>query len=170
MIGHKLNSGYEIVAAAPGEKGEYVILAAATEGIQPYVTALVAVKEMPNPVEWFWGHYFSDQAKAYEDFFTRIPFKREEPEEPGPKPVEVLHVRHPDDECFLNVLIDGTEAKFISVNVDPGRGWVRSDWDDSATFHSTNPDYTEGFRALCASAYEGAGDSQYIDDSEEDGE
>jgi hypothetical protein len=166
MIGHTMG-GYEIVAAAPGARGEYVILAVRSEPDVEYVTALVAAREMPTPVEWFWGHYLKNQAKAYEDFYDRIPYKPE-PVEPTKPHVELLHVRHPDEGCFINVLIDGTEAKFTEVDVDPGRGYTRSDWNDSAEFHGTNPAYSEAFRDIRAGAYEGAGDSQYIDDSEEE--
>lgn len=62
--------------------------------------------------------------------------------------VEVLHVRHPDLGCFIRVFIDDVEVGYSIVDVDPGRGFLREDWDSRIT------GYAEDTTAFGQAAYE----------------
>lgn len=44
------------------------------------------------------------------------------------KTIEVLHGRDPDYECGITVYVNGIETQCDVEDIDPGRGWTRSQW------------------------------------------
>jgi hypothetical protein len=47
--------------------------------------------------------------------------------------IQIVHSRNPDYECGMTVFVDGVrvpEAEVGVEDIDPGRGWQRSDWND----------------------------------------
>jgi hypothetical protein len=53
--------------------------------------------------------------------------------------IEVIHNRHPDEGCEVQVFVSGHPAQADVYDIDPGRGYVRADWDETTD-------------SLCASA------------------
>lgn len=77
MIGTRLNQHIIVAAAPAGMTDHHVILAVAdnpTQWAQPYITAWVHFRQLPQAQEWWTGHYFSDLDKAVEDFIDRTAF------------------------------------------------------------------------------------------------
>jgi hypothetical protein len=47
--------------------------------------------------------------------------------------VQIIHGRDPDNECGMTVFVDGqrvADGDLGVVDLDPGRGWQRSEWND----------------------------------------
>lgn len=82
--------------------------------------------------------------------------------------VEILHVRNPDSECELEVWIDGEPVEFTMEDIDPGRGYVRSEWDQRIADARTDESVSAAFRAAVVEALEGMSDNKYIEDHDED--
>lgn len=81
--------------------------------------------------------------------------------------IEILHERDPDSECTIRVWVDGIETTdFSSGNIDPGRGWIAADWDDTHREAIANPDLSESYRAALDQAYTDSRDSKYVEDEE----
>lgn len=50
----------------------------------------------------------------------------------GGSKVEALHVRHPDIECGVQIWVDGRKVEdHAYVDIDPGRGYSRTDWTEA---------------------------------------
>jgi hypothetical protein len=77
--------------------------------------------------------------------------------------IEVLHARLEDTECAVEVWIDGVEVKSgnIVVDVDPGRGYTREEWDERIR-DARQADYSAGFAAALVAALEEFADSEHI--------
>lgn len=83
-----------------------------------------------------------------------------DPARTGPR-VEVLVSRHPDAGTDIEVFIDGARVENPEVTVvDPGCGWDREDWDESAAeaLAAASPAAAE----LLTGWYGSAGESPYI--------
>lgn len=44
--------------------------------------------------------------------------------------IEVLHVRDSDAGCEVQVFVDGVRVEVTMEDVDPGRGHLRSEWNE----------------------------------------
>lgn len=81
--------------------------------------------------------------------------------------IEIIHGRDPDSACGLTVFVDGERIKdqdLIDIDIDPGRGWERSDWDEMIEDANTNEKYSPAFREAAVRELEQFGDSKYIQD------
>lgn len=79
--------------------------------------------------------------------------------------VEILHVRDPDGECEMSVYVDGVEVAVQSVeDIDPGRGYSRSEWDERIAVTRTSANMTPAFRKATLEALESMSDNKYIED------
>ena len=78
--------------------------------------------------------------------------------------IEILHERDPDYECNITVWIDGVEVEADIVDVDPGRGYEREEWAESAEYHANVPTRSAAFKDAIAGAYDLASESKYITD------
>ena len=83
MIGYRFpHNGAQVVAIAPADRDSYVILCVARyyrhlgQGMREltkteYITALVGVRAIPNPEEWWAGTYHDHLDSAVERFIAR---------------------------------------------------------------------------------------------------
>lgn len=82
--------------------------------------------------------------------------------------VQIVHGRNPDAECGLTVFVDGQRVDAEVEDIDPGRGYTRSDWDvrlrDAAIAVQENPG--DAYRLAVWQELTEAGDSQYITDND----
>ena len=77
--------------------------------------------------------------------------------------VQVVHVRNPDDGCYVDVYLNDHIVREPDVeDVDPGRGYWRKDWDDRIALAN---DATNFGRATRRALQDNA-DSEHIRDSE----
>lgn len=47
-----------------------------------------------------------------------------------PSRVQIVHSRHPDMSCCVQVFLDGVEVEADVEDIDPGAGATRMDWDE----------------------------------------
>ena len=81
-------------------------------------------------------------------------------------PLEMLVVRDPDADTEVDLWLNGEPVTVDrAVDVDPGRGYLREDWEESKQFFGQDPNLSEAFARAVVSAYETYADNQYIDDS-----
>lgn len=78
--------------------------------------------------------------------------------------VEILHVRDPDSECGVTVWLDGVPADYIYQDIDPGRGYSRSEWDERIAAARADMDTSEAFSAAVVEALEHTSDNKYIEE------
>lgn len=175
MIGHRLN-GCTIVAAAPAEmSGHYVILAVRNtpDGVpdgpgEPYATAWVHVSQMPNPAEWWTGHYFGRIEDAAEDFLAR---SAKEPIAIGFAVTAGLdYLRHGPSLQRGNVVAQMWDSPvnegYTTVQIDTtGHAKVNVDLNDGRLFHGDPNDSGNTFQVIrrAALAFLHGDDSQAID-------
>jgi len=78
--------------------------------------------------------------------------------------IEILHERDSDGGCELTVFVDGQRVDNVhTVDIDPGRGYTREDWEESKTYVAgPEVDLTPAFRAAVLSSYDDASET-YID-------
>lgn len=81
--------------------------------------------------------------------------------------LEVLVIRDPDGGTDVEVFIDGEPWAYAEEVVDPGRGHVRSEWDEHTASVEAEEDYSPAFKAAVLAARAEASDSKYIEDDEE---
>jgi len=81
--------------------------------------------------------------------------------------VEVLHYRDPDSSCDITVWIDGKLVDCTVEDIDPGRGYMMSDWEERIRDNRENTTYSEPFRQAVDEALEAASGSKYIEDDSE---
>lgn len=82
--------------------------------------------------------------------------------------IEILVVRDPDDGTDVIVFVDGVEMEVTEEMVDPGAGYVRSEWIyDTLSIRLSN-DYSPAFREAVVAARDGAAENypQYITEEE----
>jgi len=95
---------------------------------------------------------------------------------PGTSPavtpeVEVLVERDPDGGTDVTVFLDGVRVTaWTEETVDPGRGHLRSEWDEHTANVEADEDYSPAFKAAVVSARADAAGSKYIEDDLEDDE
>lgn len=80
--------------------------------------------------------------------------------------IEILHGRDPDSECALDVWIDGVRVvDFREIDVDPGRGYTREDWDERIREleERDDPTLSEPFREAALATLRTHADSEYIE-------
>lgn len=76
--------------------------------------------------------------------------------------VEILHVRDPDSACGVRVWLDGVEVDADVVDVDPGRGYSREDWDESHE-HEVHVEGRSGLFAVAIDeAFREGAENKYI--------
>lgn len=83
-------------------------------------------------------------------------------EEVKPPLVQLIHGRDPDSECGITVFIDDVQIPFDQVeteDIDPGRGYLRADWDERIAFAQED---TSNFGVMRVRELESFSDSQYI--------
>lgn len=78
---------------------------------------------------------------------------------------EVLHVRDPDSACNIRLWVNGVEVSFDEVSVDPGAGWLRSDWDDYTATIEQPAEYSPGFKAAALEARNEWADNKYVEEA-----
>lgn len=77
--------------------------------------------------------------------------------------IQILHVRHPDEGCHVRVFIEGQEVTVSDIeDIDPGRGWLRSEWNDRLAEFEVAEETP--FNSAVHEALLAAADSSYIDD------
>lgn len=68
--------------------------------------------------------------------------------------IEILHVRDPDNACYVMTWVNGAITTLAHVeDIDAGRGWTREDWD--ARVHEIeheSPGYSEDYRGAILDA------------------
>lgn len=52
--------------------------------------------------------------------------------------VEIIHWRETEEGCEHVVFIDGVEVPADVHNIDPGRGWTRTEWDQQTEYEVSN--------------------------------
>lgn len=80
--------------------------------------------------------------------------------------IAILHTRDPDSSCELRVFIDDIEVpagQLVIEDIDPGRGYIRSDWDESIAAYDGDD---SAFAAAAREALIAAADSKYIGDQD----
>lgn len=75
--------------------------------------------------------------------------------------IELIHLRHSDTACEVEVFIDGKPADFREVSIDAGAGWLRSEWNELPDEWG---DLSPAARALADEWFKAASDSPYIED------
>lgn len=79
--------------------------------------------------------------------------------------IEILHVRDSDGGCEHVVFIDSEAGHTVHVEtIDPGRGYLLSDWDEHTGYVDTNDDLTEPFRDAVVAERNEVRTSTYIED------
>jgi hypothetical protein len=77
--------------------------------------------------------------------------------------IEVLVERDPDAGDTITLIVDGVvtdpDAEHV---VDPGAGWMRSDWDAARTDVAQDATLTPAFRQAVAEAMDSCEGSDYI--------
>lgn len=80
---------------------------------------------------------------------------------------EIVHTRDPDGDCEISLFHRGGRASGVEVyDIDPGRGYVRAEWDDT-TAHIVQRASPEAGKLVKRLRDEQAEDSQYIEDDGE---
>lgn len=77
--------------------------------------------------------------------------------------VEIVHFRDPDSECDVHVFVDGVkipQEQTTYVDLDPGRGYSREDWDEHRRYSMEN--LTPDASALASVLFDAADESKYI--------
>lgn len=54
---------------------------------------------------------------------------------PKPPHIEVIHNRDPDAHCDLWVFVDGKQVVVEVFDIDPGGGYLKSEWDAATDLH-----------------------------------
>ena len=81
--------------------------------------------------------------------------------------VEVLVERDPDGGTDVTVFLDGVQVTgWTEETVDPGRGHLRSEWDEHTASIEADEDYSPAFKAAVLSARADAAGSKYIEDDD----
>lgn len=81
-------------------------------------------------------------------------------------PLEMLVVRDPDADTEVDLWLNGEPTTVDrAVDVDPGRGYTREDWEDSKQFFSQDRNLSEAFARAVVAAYDAYADNEYVDDS-----
>lgn len=79
--------------------------------------------------------------------------------------VEIVHGRDPDSSCEITVYVDGKPATDVTEeDIDPGRGWERSDWDERVEAARNDENYSPAFKAALLETLDAYSDSKYIDE------
>lgn len=80
--------------------------------------------------------------------------------------IEILVVRDPNGDTGIKVFIDGDDVtdKANIVDVDPGRGYMRSDWDANIEDVRNDASLSPMFRELAVREYQEYANSEYIDE------
>lgn len=86
----------------------------------------------------------------------------------GTPQIEVLHVREPDEGCNVRVWVDGAETSAYIEDIDPGRGWQASEWDENRDSTLGNAELSESFRDHAVMAYNAGRESKYVEKDEDD--
>lgn len=77
--------------------------------------------------------------------------------------IEILHDRDPDSGCGVVMYVNGVlTSPTLYEDIDPGRGYHRSDWDNYIQLATERTDISEAFREACLQHLNDAADSQYI--------
>jgi hypothetical protein len=79
--------------------------------------------------------------------------------------IEILHTRDPDYECGITLWIDGVQIKDADIHqedVDPGRGYMRSDWDERIANAQQQGDESPAFHDAVLEATNAASTSPFI--------
>lgn len=77
--------------------------------------------------------------------------------------IEILHVRDPDSACEVRVWVDGVETTdFEHEDIDPGRGYVREDWQESRDHAAAQTNRSEPYRDAVDDAYAIGAESEHI--------
>lgn len=77
--------------------------------------------------------------------------------------IEIIHGRDPDSSCEHTVFLDGgVTHDYEIVDLDPGRGWEREDWEEFK--ESALAGGSPAFRAALEAEFESHDNSQYIED------
>lgn len=74
--------------------------------------------------------------------------------------IELLHVRDPDSDCDIRLWIDGKQVAVECVDIDPGRGYSREDWDENIAWAEKLP--PGSFRDAVLEAYRANAGSEYV--------
>jgi hypothetical protein len=83
----------------------------------------------------------------------------------GAAKLEILHQREPDDECSVRVWVNRVElTDFTYDDIDPGRGHIAEEWDETHRAAIANPDLSESYRAALDQAYTAGRESKYVED------
>jgi hypothetical protein len=78
--------------------------------------------------------------------------------------IEILHVRDPDYGCNITVWVDGVETTTDVVDIDPGAGHERSDWEEEAAYAVADErERSYAFKCAVSAAFDVSGKSKYID-------
>lgn len=77
--------------------------------------------------------------------------------------VQVLHGRHPDMGCEVDVYVNDVKVEAETEDVDPGSGYSRSDWDERIA--EAEKDTSKFGQAVLAELHS-AEDSPYIEDED----
>lgn len=90
--------------------------------------------------------------------------QRQEVEPDLSQTIEILHTRDPDGDCGVQLFVGGQlwNGNVNVVDLDPGRGYRRSDWEESKEY-----DTTHGSPMFCQAvteAYEAFDNNQYIEE------
>lgn len=79
--------------------------------------------------------------------------------------IEILHMRDPDYECDLVVFLNGERVENVAIeDIDPGRGYSRSDWDERIADAHEDAKSSPAFREAVVQALVDMGGNQYIED------
>lgn len=79
--------------------------------------------------------------------------------------LEVLHLRDPDGPCAVQAFLAGERAQLDDYeDVDPGRGYQRSEWNARISDNTKYINRTAAFRAAVGDALEANADSNYIEE------
>lgn len=161
---------------------EWIARSAQTHGTAPLPREIVLPAPVASPttcrhcgrvISLFRGHWWTpdDDFMCPDGEQQHQPEGADEPDEERPDGtvrastaphVDIVHVRYPDAECHLRVFVDDVEAPEHGVeDIDPGRGYLRSDWDERLAGYEGNK---TAFGRAAHQALTEAADSHYIED------
>lgn len=81
--------------------------------------------------------------------------------------VEILHNRDSDGGCEHAVFVGGVRVEnfhLTVIDVDPGRGYTKSDWLENIEWVRNNANLTPAFRELAVANLEECTDNKYIEE------
>jgi hypothetical protein len=128
-------------------------------------------------IETQWIHYVGENAGEVcdsQEVSEEIPgiglcldhdrrVKRVEKPAEGNIKIEIIHGRDPDSSCGHTVFLNGVRFDNAEiVDLDPGRGWLREDWDEFK--ESALATGTPAFREALAAEFEAFDGSKYIEE------